>query len=357
MSSQPCSSSLRVGIAFSQKKIKQMSWLITVLQQNPNFDVIFLDLSVPFQLQGNFDVVIQKLMWDQSNELEYIREFSFQHPEVLILEHYNNLRPLNWRSETMRIFNSGQPFEVGFPKYCLLGTENYVLDSFESPLFSLEELQTEIITAGLQYPLIIKPDHACGPHSAHDMCIITDPSGLESVDFSRPVVVQEYKDHFETLIKVFNLGENTWIYLRRSLPSIGKISGYLLKSFVSFNSHDYCPTENDFIENIKGNTTIFLQEGSNLMNDDVVNQFNVDEALIKQVAERIKNQFSVEIFGFDVIVCEKSKDSFVVDINYFPSYKEVEDFPTHFETFLLERVQRHQIQDAKNNSQKIEVNG
>jgi len=368
MSSQT-SPSLQVGVAFSQKKIKQMAWVISALQQNPHFEIIFLDLTIPFQLQGTFDVIIQKLMWDQTSELDNIRQFSLQHPEVLILEHFDNLSPLNRRSQTMQIFNEGEKMQVSFPKYCFFNTGESVSNSLDLTVFSIEELAAQITNTGLQYPLIVKPDYACGPPSAHDMCIITNPSGLESIDQSRPFVIQEYKDHFQTLIKVFTLGAQTWIYLRKSLPSISSINENLLKPFVFFNSHESFPTVDDFIQQLKFKP--FLDNDDNKNNDNIQNNddssnehsnrnsigkdkmngslhevlydLNVDENMIKNVAERIRNQFGIEIFGFDVIVSETANDIFIVDINYFPSYKEVEDFSNYFETFLLQRVQSHRL--------------
>ncbi|CAN0300819.1 unnamed protein product [Discosporangium mesarthrocarpum] len=46
-----------------------------------------------------------------------------------------------------------------------------------------------------------------------------------------------------------------------------------------------------------------------------------------RAAERLREAFGLSIFGFDIIMESGSGDAMVIDVNYFPSFKDLEDFP------------------------------
>lgn len=56
------------------------------------------------------------------------------------------------------------------------------------------------------------------------------------------------------------------------------------------------------------------------------------------MAQELREAFHLDIFGFDVIISSTTGEALVVDVNYFPSYKEVRDFPRLLRRFLRERV-------------------
>ncbi|EWM20582.1 hypothetical protein Naga_101460g1, partial [Nannochloropsis gaditana] len=75
---------------------------------------------------------------------------------------------------------------------------------------------------------------------------------------------------------------------------------------------------------------------------------------LQQAARLLQGAFQLQLFGFDVIVPtygegEREGDEggreggweaelVVVDVNFFPSFKEVEDFPARLRAFLRERA-------------------
>jgi len=63
----------------------------------------------------------------------------------------------------------------------------------------------------------------------------------------------------------------------------------------------------------------------------------------QSAAMEISKEFGLSIFGFDVIIPESSETSeiYVVDINYFPSFKEVENFPEKLNKFLITRASQN----------------
>lgn len=41
----------------------------------------------------------------------------------------------------------------------------------------------------------------------------------------------------------------------------------------------------------------------------------------------MRETFGLSIFGFDIIVDEATAETVVIDVNYFPSFKDLSDFP------------------------------
>ncbi|CAN0365732.1 unnamed protein product, partial [Ectocarpus sp. 13 AM-2016] len=44
-------------------------------------------------------------------------------------------------------------------------------------------------------------------------------------------------------------------------------------------------------------------------------------------ARRMRETFGLSLFGFDLIVDRATGETFVIDVNYFPSFKDLADFP------------------------------
>ncbi|OEU19388.1 hypothetical protein FRACYDRAFT_167635 [Fragilariopsis cylindrus CCMP1102] len=59
---------------------------------------------------------------------------------------------------------------------------------------------------------------------------------------------------------------------------------------------------------------------------------------VKPIVDVLKNAFGLELFGFDILIGSNNGDCFVVDVNYFPSYKEVPNFPSLLAQYLTQRV-------------------
>ena len=70
---------------------------------------------------------------------------------------------------------------------------------------------------------------------------------------------------------------------------------------------------------------------------------------VRPIVGALKRAFGLELFGFDIIIASPPSDGsdrkemLVIDVNYFPSYKEVPNFPALLAQYLTNRVlqQRH----------------
>ncbi|CAM9452913.1 unnamed protein product [Ectocarpus sp. 4 AP-2014] len=58
----------------------------------------------------------------------------------------------------------------------------------------------------------------------------------------------------------------------------------------------------------------------------------------KLAARRMRETFGLSLFGFDLIVDQATGETFVIDVNYFPSFKDLADFPQVLRRRLKEVV-------------------
>jgi len=197
----------------------------------------------------------------------------------------------------------------------------------ETPKFISCENTIEIYT--LLFPLIAKPLTAAGTKKSHCMGIVLNQRGLSKVQM--PCILQEYANHNGTLYKVYVLGDDTHVFSRPSLPNLPSTVNELcsLIPYVEFDSQRPYPGLSDF----------------GLKMPLMLKQYEVHQLTkleIAPVVVAMKRAFGLELFGFDIIVSKNKL--LVVDVNYFPSFKEVSNFPSLLAKFLVQlAVQRRKL--------------
>ena len=178
-------------------------------------------------------------------------------------------------------------------------------------------------------PLIVKPLIAAGTKQSHYMLIALKESALTKLPPKS--IVQEFVNHDATLYKVYVLGDFVNVYRRHSLPNLPANLSDAKVDLVEFDSQRPYPKLKDFgiaIENASG-----CSDSSCVHSMPVV---TVEE--VKPIVEVLKQAFGLELFGFDILMGSDNGGCFVVDVNYFPSYKEVPKFPSLLAQYLTQRV-------------------
>ena len=181
---------------------------------------------------------------------------------------------------------------------------------------------------GLSPPLIIKPLVAAGTKESHYMTILLAESAVNKLP--ERCIVQEFINHSSTLFKVYVLGDFVSVYERGSLPDLPADLSNATVDLVEFDSQRPYPKLKDFgidtkhiaIENVSKQST----------------PVTVDEVM--PIVDALKRAFGLELFGFDILrrSSEKNEEWLVCDVNYFPSYKEVPNFPSLLARYLTKRV-------------------
>jgi inositol-1,3,4-trisphosphate 5/6-kinase/inositol-tetrakisphosphate 1-kinase len=289
-----------------------------------------VDLNEPLEEQqgGSFDVLLHKMTEDilclsnatedDSSEtlqqarqrIERLQNYQRANPRCCLADDPNRVQVVMSRSAISATLQnallgitseSGLPVET--PKFCVLQ------DSDDAVL--------------LRYPLIAKPLPAAGTKKSHCMGIVFNQTGLESVGI--PCLLQEYENHNGVLFKVYVLGQDIFVFSRPSLPNLPTEPSDLetLKSFVEFDSQRPYPDLAHF----------GLTQSS--ASPHAVTALTALE--VTPVVDALKSAFGLQLFGFDILVSEDSK-LLVVDVNYFPSFKEVSNFPSLLAKFLVQRA-------------------
>lgn len=326
-----------------------------------------LDLDSPLEEQhgGKFDAILHKmtedilykskLSNDETDEydkqalkrIERLTKYKETHPACCLADHPTNVQALMSRSDIANTL-----FE------CLKGVTTRSRVPVRTPRFlilekNLGDVANQIQSASFQYPLIVKPLTAAGTKSSHKMGVLMGSRGIEKVQ--GPCLLQEYANHDGLLYKVYVLGNKVWVFQRPSLPNLpigespssqhdGKSEG---KEYVEFDSQRPYPTLDDFgISPLTAST----EDGTEKV-EKYQDKNKLTAAEIRPVANAIRKAFGLKLFGFDILVTEKEvfsvtesspkpeegrKEMLVVDVNYFPSYKEVTNFSQLLAQYLAQ---------------------
>lgn len=244
-------------------------------------------------------------------------DFQRQHPECCLVDNPMCVQTLMSREEIASTLErclasltttSGLP--VVAPKYAVLQNNDHLADQ----------------VAGLQFPLIVKPLIAAGTKASHSMAVVMDPAGLDHVPV--PSLCQEYANHDALLYKVYVLGSHVSVHHRRSLPNLPRDQCSRL-THVRFDSQRPYPRLADF-----GYGESKKRPREALVVKAPPPKVTVEE--IRPVVEALTRAFGLELYGFDFVVANRRL--VVVDVNYFPSYKEVSNFPSLLAKYLTDRA-------------------
>lgn len=304
-----------------------------------------------------------------------LNQYKQCHPQCCLVDHPSNVQILMSRSDIAHFLLeclvgvcSASGIPVGTPRFEIIDSEGV----------SAKCISNLIDHAPFSYPLIAKPLAAAGTAESHRMAVVLDPNGLELI--KTPCLLQEYANHDATLFKVYVLGDTVRVFQRPSLPNLPS-SDYFQRvrlhhssSYVEFDSQQPYPTLSDFgiIEiptdgdptaceceksspedqlsrNRKRRRTspvdITLKKTSCEERSPLRPFVTADE--VRPVVDVLKEAFGLELFGFDILVtdCVRHGQSgrtqlemLVVDVNYFPSYKEVTNFPSLLAQYLTQRA-------------------
>ena len=224
------------------------------------------------------------------------------------------------------------------------------------------------------YPLICKPLAACGTVSSHEMLIIHSPGSFsvphstshstshsltsnanpnDSICLNGAVgskkeedcsychdegevlfkpgqwLIQSLVDHGDCVYKVYVMGEKCFVDVRPSVSS--------KKCSHRFNSQKMPKIFG--IEDEKGNG----------MRERALE--NVKEADLANLAKQLRAHIGLTLFGFDLIVDVSTGRHYIVDVNYFPSYKHMPNMPK--ELALLLRSKQEAFKRRKKRSRIV----
>jgi inositol-1,3,4-trisphosphate 5/6-kinase/inositol-tetrakisphosphate 1-kinase len=349
-----------------------------------------VDLNFPLEEQhgGNFDAILHKLTEDillsmpetkssqlrnhvdnqridqESAQLVQLREqavarlhrlerYKEEHPCCCLVDPPENIKVVLCRADIAHVLSKclvGVTTTSGIP----VATPKFYV-SYES---DVNHLAAELHQRSFRFPLISKPFTAAGSPESHKMVISLNSNGLKEVQ--SPCLLQEYANHDAVLHKVYVLGDDVYVFQRSSLPNlpVGNNENEEI-NYVAFDSQAPYPKLSVFRPN--GAITVSIVESltyqcdhkkqrsthSNECSLAVTHLVDADE--IKPVASVLQRAFCLGLFGFDVIISRERgwPEMFVIDVNYFPSYKEVQNFPLLLTQYLARYAVNNRLQGAE----------
>jgi len=220
---------------------------------------------------------------------------------------------------------------------CLKGVKTTSGMAVDAPKYIVvkedaSQLLQQLSDAGLSPPLIVKPLVAAGTKQSHHMTIaVKDSAILNGIPSNS--LIQEYVNHNQKLFKVYVMGKKVHVYERASLPNLpSDVAEISTVDLVKFDSQHPYPQLKDF--------------GILSCNDSpVTRSIPVTPDEVMPLVDSLKKAFGLELFGFDILISSEHNAWLVVDVNYFPSYKEVPDFPRQLANYLTQRVLRQRRQN------------
>jgi len=319
---------------------------------------------------------------DAVRRVHRLCQFRKEHPECCLVDDPICVQTLMSRADidaTLQrclkgvLSTSGVP--VSTPKSILVTPSP---EGRSSQYASIDEqvnrVRESIQEAGLTFPIIMKPLIAAGTKASHAMAVLMDERGIQKGIVNKaPCICQEYSNHDAMLYKVYVLGDHVSVHKRRSLPNLPRNVKSRL-AYVEFDSQRPYPRLSDFgfdsaipcdDNHHQGDVSVTRSRKRPRPSSCVDPASSVPTRLIvtaeevQPIVDALKKAFGLEMFGFDVLISSEasvyasdedrgsdkghslsstSREMLVVDVNYFPSYKEVPNFPALLAQYLTDRA-------------------
>lgn len=311
-------------------------------QHGGKFDVILHKMTEDCLVLSQMDHQVNCLVRDATDEewnaamgdlplplhrIHRLIQYQKQNKTCALVDHPSNVQVVMSRLDICTILSQ-----------CLVGVTSTTGIPCKTPKFVVVAEHTHhhhhhhAHVVDLTYPLIAKPITAAGTKKSHCLGIVLHHAGLSHVEPN--CLLQEYANHESVLHKVYVLGETVHVFSRPSLPNLPTNADELqrLDPYVEFDSQRPYPSLADF--------GLFDASSSNDNNNNNNNENNdvepsssssfpktttVPVEELTPIVAALRQAFGLDLFGFDILYT--GEVLLVVDVNYFPSYKEVTNFP------------------------------
>ncbi|CAH8476260.1 unnamed protein product [Schistosoma bovis] len=315
-----------VGVWMSDSKVDSIG-LNTLLREKRS-DLLFRKINpcISVSEQGPFDVILHKipefLSGDSSKQSRKIIEnfinYAKSNPHVLFIDSPISLKCLLTRLNQFSLLRdivamSDIRNEIFVPKFCLLPQKD----------------PTKLYDAGISYPIVCKSLMAHGNDNVHKIAIVFNDSGLDHLTY--PIFVQQFIKHNGKVLKLFVVGDHSCV---TEVPSI-KNHDKSDRTPIFFHSHSVS----------KDGCQSPLSELSSFSDKQTTTSY--DESLFNMLAHEVRKTLKIDLFGIDLICAtensisdalSKSNKYAIIDLNIFPSYKNVHGFLFYLENLIREKL-------------------
>ena len=200
---------------------------------------------------------------------------------------------------------------------------NYKLNENLNNSQNLLELKRIIFEENpeMTYPFMIKP-LSCEYHEMHlilnengfDELFINDIKYKNFILKCKEFIIQKYINHGGEMIKTFCINGQSYEFIRPSIPNLDK------NSSKNFLKNGECNLTNELIYQSKKNK-IFGEEieKKDNINKILEEKFNI----VKKITLFFLEKTNITLFGLDFLYDNINDIFYILEINYFPSYREL----------------------------------
>lgn len=290
---------LRVGVFIPAFKWERMN-LHTVTPEKHGLELVPVELGDDL---SSFDAIIHKFTYQlvdgHEKDVAEVQKYVKSHPGFVCIEPIDNIRVFVDRLELQNFIKA-----YTLPDFIEYVNGYKVDDDFKPEKF------------GLSYPLLLKPVSACGTSCSHSLQVIHNEEQLAKCDRSVELLAFPFIPHNGVVFKCYALGDH---FVMRSSKSLVLHSSEQVKF----------DTQKAFPESIAGKD----------ITDDVKKLEPTEEEL-KLSSEALRKMSGVELIGYDLIRRESDGKLCLVDFNYFPCFKGIEDVPGKIAQFIREKYEK-----------------
>ncbi|KAI8344830.1 inositol 1, 3, 4-trisphosphate 5/6-kinase-domain-containing protein [Chlamydoabsidia padenii] len=148
-------------------------------------------------------------------------------------------------------------------------------------------------------------------------------TNMNNYDDSEALVVQKFIQHDGVIIKVYVIDRQIYVSTRPSFMNLTKET-----DMVYFDSQKLPKQFGATIET----------DLRHYISDTMVKQDILNHEKLRQIGASLQGQLGLTFFGFDVLLETGTNDYYIVDVNYFPSFKNVPHFQSMFISILQKKL-------------------
>ena len=293
---------LRIAVFIPEFKWERMN-LHNVKPETHGVELVAVDLQDDL---SQFDGILHKFTYQlvdgHEEDVARIQKYAASRPDFVVIEPIDNIR----------IFVDRLVLQDFIEKHPLPDCCEYV------PGIPLEK--ENAANVDVQFPSILKPVHACGTADSHSIKIVHNREQLvDAVNASgeTKLIAFPFVQHYGVVFKVYSLAGEIVMRSAGSLVLHGNEAA-------AFDSQKPLPDE---IAN-QGFAANEAQKIAPSMED------------LNKISQSLQQSTGVQLLGFDLLRRESDGKLCLVDFNYFPCFRGVEDVAGKFAKFIKEKAQR-----------------
>lgn len=168
------------------------------------------------------------------------------------------------------------------------------------------------------FPALLKPVEACGTAGSHSLRIVHDAAQLRALPADGPQLMAfPFVRHYGTVFKCYSLGRTCVMRAAGSLVLHGAEAA-------QFDSQKPLPAE---IANAA-------------FGADDAQRIAPSQEELREIAQFLQSATGIQLLGFDVLRDEETNQLCIVDVNYFPCFRGIENISDRFAEFIKERAEQ-----------------